>query len=83
MIDLQSSKIKYIIIQEDIEKSQRVESFEVLAKNSSEKHETLFSGTTIGYKKIIRFEKPLTTDSFIIKITSCRCEPEIKKIVIY
>lgn len=83
MIDLQPSKIKYIIIQEDIEKSQRVESFEVLAKNSSEKYETLFSGTTIGYKKIIRFEKPLTTDSLIIKITSCRCEPELKKFVIY
>ena len=82
-IDLPLSKIKYIIIQEDIEKSQRVESFEVLAKNSSEKYETLFSGTTIGYKKIIRFEKPLTTDSFIIKITSCRCELELKKIVIY
>ena len=82
-IDLPLSKIKYIIIQEDIEKSQRVESFEVLAKNSSSKYETLFSGTTIGYKKIIRFEKPLTTDSFIIKITSCRCELELKKIVIY
>ena len=83
MIDLQPSKIKYIIIQEDIEKSQRVESFEVIVKNSSSKYETLFSGTTIGYKKIIRFEKPLTTDSFIIKITSCRCELELKKIVIY
>jgi alpha-L-fucosidase len=82
-IDLPLSKIKYIIIQEDIEKSQRAESFEVLAKNSSEKYETLFSGTTIGYKKIIRFEKPLNTDSLIIKITSCRCKPEIKKIVIH
>lgn len=82
-IDLQPSKIKYIIIQEDIEKSQRVESFEVLVKNSSDKYETLLSGTTIGYKKIIRFEKPLNTDSLIIKITSCRCEPELKKIVIY
>lgn len=82
-IDLPLSKLKYIIIQEDIEKGQRVESFEVLVKNSSDKYETLFSGTTIGYKKIIRFEKPLTTDSLIIKITSCRCEPELKKIVIY
>ena len=82
-IDLPLSKIKYIIIQEDIEKSQRVESFEVLVKNISDKYESLFSGTTIGYKKIIRFEKPLNTDSLIIKITSCRCEPELKKIVIY
>lgn len=77
------ANIKYLILREDIEKSQRVESFEVFTKNSNFKYEALFSGTTIGYKKIIRFEKPLITDNIIIKIKACRCEPEIKKIVIY
>ena len=82
-IDLPLSKIKYLILQEDIEKSQRVERFEVFSKNSNSEYEALFSGTTIGYKKIIRFEKPLAVGNIIIKIKACRCEPELKKIAIY
>lgn len=89
---------KYIIIQEDISQSQRIESFEIhttekkenekksdfiKSTTTEENSKLLYKGSTIGYKKIIRFENPITRDSIILKITDCRCEPKLFKIMLY
>ncbi len=75
--DFLSTKPKYIIIQEDIEQSQRIESFDISDQNGR----LIYQGTTIGYKKIIRLQT--RTNKIILKITDCRCEPKLKRIGIY
>lgn len=78
--DFSSQKLKYIVIQEDIKQSQRVESFELSGSNNK----MLYQGTTIGYKKIIRLNETTGSSGFItIKITDCRCEPKLMSIKIY
>ncbi|MBR1744132.1 MAG: alpha-L-fucosidase, partial [Lachnospiraceae bacterium] len=58
-----------IILQEDISKGQRVESFSVFADGVH-----IYDGTVIGYKKIIRLQD-VVADSLQIKITASRMEP--------
>lgn len=65
------------IIAEDVDFSQRVESFEIYADNK-----LIFSGTTIGYKKMCRFS-PVTCKKINLKITECRKEPHIKMFYLY
>lgn len=78
--DFSSQKLKYIVIQEDIKQSQRVENFEISGRNNK----MLYLGTTIGYKKIIRLNETTGSSGFItIKITDCRCEPKLMSIKIY
>ena len=78
--DFSSQKLKYIVIQEDIKQSQRVESFEISGSNDK----MLYQGTTIGYKKIIRLNETTGSSGIItIKITDCRCEPKLMSIKIY
>ena len=60
-----------IILQEDISLGQRVESFDVFADDR-----LVFSGTVIGYKKIIRLDS-LSCKKIRIKITDSRTEPLI------
>lgn len=62
------------IIKEDISFSQRVESFEIYADNKQ-----VFSGKTIGFKKICFF-KPVKCSKITLKITLCRKEPVIKSL---
>ena len=78
--DFSAQKLKYIVIQEDIKQSQRVENFEISGRNNK----MLYQGTTIGYKKIIRLNETTDSSGFItIKITDCRCEPKLMSIKIY
>lgn len=74
--------VKNIILQEDISKSQRVETFFVELK-SAEKWQKIFNGTVIGYKKIIKVENPIFASGIRITITDSRCEPILKYVGIY
>ena len=74
-------KLGYIVIKENILKSQRIESFAVdVMKNGC--FCELFRGTTVGYKRIV----PLggtQTDCVRLRITDSRVAPAISFIGIY
>lgn len=74
--------VKNIILQEDISKSQRIETFFIELK-SDEKWQKIFSGTVIGYKKIIKLKNPIFGNAIRITITDSRCEPILEKMEIY
>ena len=74
-------EIKYLVIQEYIKLGQRVRSFTVECwENKSWK--PLASATTIGFKRILRFE-PVQTDKVRINITSSKACPLISNVEIY
>lgn len=73
--------LKYLILQEQIMLSQRVESFEVNAKIDG-KYQNIYKGTVIGYKKICKFEA-ISTQKLVIRFTASRKGPTLKFIGIY
>lgn len=81
-IDLgQEQTIKYVLLQEYIKLGQRVKSFDVEAwKDGS--WEKIAEGTTIGYKRILKFN-PVQTSKVRIDITGSKACPVISNIEIY
>ena len=75
------SEITYLILQEDITKSQRVENFTVMVEQQGKLNE-IYSGTVIGYKKIVKFAEKVETSKVQVRITHCRCEPQLLKVAI-
>lgn len=77
-------KIKTIVLQEDITKSQRIEGFEIYAKVPGG-YKKVYTGTTIGSKKIVRLSFPYVrnTDEYVIIFTQTRSYPFIKSIQFY
>lgn len=70
-----------IVLKENILCSQRVESFTVEARLDGE-YKEIYSGTVIGYKRIVPL-KSVTTDSIKINITDSRTEPTLSFMGIY
>lgn len=87
--------IKYIVLQEDIAKGQRVESLRVTADFSSGNQYPIYQGTCIGNKKICQLQDPFagqnplqddtneTISEVQIKITAARDEVFLKSIKLY
>lgn len=75
-------KIKFIVLQEDIRKSQRVESYTVFGRIDNHLKK-LYEGTIIGYKKIIELDEQIETGEIIVKINQCRCLPELSFFGLY
>lgn len=73
--------IKNIVLQEQIQLSQRIEEFEILALINNV-FEVIYNGTTVGYKKICKVDN-IETDLVKIKITKSRVSPTLKFIGIY
>lgn len=65
-------KLSRIVLMEDITQSQRVEAFAVYDGGGTE----IYSGTVIGYKKIVPLEN-CVTDRLTIRILSSRQEPRL------
>ncbi len=81
-ITLPSAKeINLLQLQENIAMGQRVESFELEAWNNNE-WKTVVKGTTIGYKRILKFD-PLSAQKLRLKITGSRLNPSISEIGLY
>lgn len=74
--------IKYIVMQEQIKLSQRIESFEVLAELDGQYHK-IYEGTTVGYKKICRITKPIRTQKLLICFSTFRKSPTLKFLGLY
>ena len=82
-IELEQEKcIKYIMLMEQIKLSQRIEEFELLAKIDSE-YKKIYSGTTVGYKKICDLETPITARNLKLRILASRKCPTLKYLGIY
>ena len=81
-IDLgQSREIRYVIIQEYIKLGQRVKSFTVEGRENNE-WRPLASATTIGYKRILKFD-PVQADRIRIRITSSKPCPILSNVEVY
>ncbi len=76
-----AKEVSHVVIKEHIPMSQRVESF-VIEVKEGEGYREVARGTTVGYKKIARFE-PVTTDEVRIRITDSRVCPVLSFIGVY
>jgi alpha-L-fucosidase len=76
-----SQSIKYILLQEYIKLGQRVKSFNVeIWKNNT--WQQVASGTTIGYKRILKIE-PVETSRIRVNITDSKACPVISNVEVY
>lgn len=75
----ESTKIDKIMLKENCDFSQRIESFEIFTSLLG-LEEKQVSGTTVGFKRYALFKKAVMADSVRIVITSCRKKPYIEKI---
>ena len=69
------------MLQEDISKGQRVEKFIIEALSGAE-WDTIATGTTIGYKRLIRFPE-VKADEIKLTIVSSRAAPYISTFALY
>ena len=81
-IDLTGAKkVKYVVIQEYIKLGQRVKSFSIEIWKDGQWKE-VGSGTTIGYKRILKIE-PAETNKVRVNILDSRACPVISNLEIY
>lgn len=73
--------IKYVMLQEYIKLGQRVKSFTVEAR-VGEEWKKITEGTTIGYKRILKFD-PIETSAIRVTITDSKACPVISNIEVY
>ncbi len=88
-------EIRYIVLEEDISKGQRVESFRITADFSSGAQYPIYQGTCIGHKKICQLQDPFagqnplqddtsdTISQIQLRITAARDEVFLKSIKLY
>ena len=70
-----------LLLQENIRKGQRIEKFILDFWNGSE-WKLVTEGTTIGYKRLLRFDV-VTTDKVRLRILSSRLNPYLAEIGLY
>jgi alpha-L-fucosidase len=82
-IDLQRPQtFNRLLIQEYIPLGQRVAAFSLEALDSNQQWHSIANGTTIGYKRILRFE-PVTAQKLRINITDALATPLINAAELY
>ncbi len=75
-------QINRIVLQEDITKSQRVEQFEIYAKDKKGDWQKIYVGTTIGYKKICVISET-ETEEICIQVKDFRVSVILKEVGVY
>ncbi|MBN2222856.1 MAG: alpha-L-fucosidase, partial [Vallitaleaceae bacterium] len=73
--------IEHIVMKENIQLSQRIEQFSILAEMNGE-YQPIYKGTVVGYKKIIKLNS-LFTDKIRIHILDARVTPTLSFLGIY
>lgn len=76
-----SQTLDVLLLQENITKGQRIESF-VFEMEKDGVWKAITSGTTVGYKRLLRFD-PVQSQKLRLKILSSRLNPHIAEIGIY
>jgi alpha-L-fucosidase len=69
------------MLQEDISKGQRVEKF-IIETLANKQWDTIATGTTIGYKRLIRFPE-VKADEIRLTIVSSRATPYVSTFALY
>ena len=94
-LDHPVKELRYIVIEEDISKGQRVESFRITADFSSGAQYPVYQGTCIGHKKICQLQDPFagqnplqndtaeTISQIQLRITAARDEVILKSVKLY
>jgi alpha-L-fucosidase len=77
----EAKPVKYVVLQEFIQLGQRVKSFSVEAHVNNE-WKKISEGTTIGYKRILKFD-PVETTSVRVNITDSKACLVISNVEIY
>lgn len=75
------SEVNVVMLQEDISKGQRVESFVVEAL-TDEGWKEVARGTTVGYKRLLRFA-PVKATKLRVKIERCRLTANMNQVAAY
>lgn len=75
-------KLGYVVLNEDVKYSQRVEAFDLYIKKSNGKYKKVHSGTIIGSKKIIKIKNKKCTGAVLV-IRQSRSTPRLKEIGFY
>jgi len=73
---------KCIVLKEDIRYGQKIAAFVVEEKNE-EGWSEVASGTTVGHKRILRFDKPVGPGKLRVRVTESFAKPMITSIDIY
>ena len=92
--DIPKKNLRYIVLEEDIAKGQRVESFTITGSFAGGGEYPVFQGTCIGHKKICRLVDPFArqnpligkmdaVEELIVTVTAARDEVEMKRITAY
>lgn len=79
----QEQKIRYIVLQECIKESQRIERFNVKYQNAGGEEKRIYTGTTVGYKKIIELDEEICTSKLSITIEDARIYPTLAFLGVY
>ena len=74
--------VSHVVLQENIKCSQRIEAFEIAAVLADGTEKTVYSGTVVGYKRIVKFE-PIETGKIVVKIKDSRVCSTLSFIGIY
>lgn len=72
----------YLVLQEEIMKSQRIESFK-LSYFDGEKWQVVCESTVVGYKRICVLDNNILASSWKLEITSCRLGATLTKFGLY
>jgi len=75
-------KIKYVVLQEYIRLGQRVREFDIEIWNNIS-WQKVASGSTIGYKRIVRLERPMEGEKLRVSVKNSRACPVISNIEFY
>lgn len=78
----EKKKVSHVIIKEHIPMSQRIEAFIIEVKDPDGSYREVFSGTTVGYKRIAKFDGAIT-DEIRIRITDSRVCPVLSFVGVY
>ncbi|KAA3439783.1 alpha-L-fucosidase [Rufibacter hautae] len=82
-IDLgKTQPVKYVLLQEYIRLGQRVKAFSVDAWQNNT-WQPVANATTIGYKRILKFDQPVSTSKLRIKILEAKDSPVLSNLEIY
>ncbi len=76
------SNINYIVLAENTPTGQQIEKFSVRIKQN-DRFKKVYSGTTIGHKKIIKLDKPILSSDILITIEKTRCFATLSKFEAY
>lgn len=80
-------RIGWVVLQEAIENSQRIESFVIEAADGAagenDGFRPVFHGTVVGHKRICRLPEAVDTACLRVRVTECRLSAELKGIQVY